>query len=200
MTKPTLLYFDFPGGRGEASRLALHLSGVDWIDDRFSGDWPSKKGTTPFGALPVLTIPGKGELSQSNAILEFVGRGHGLLPSDPFEAARHVAVMNAVEELRAEAGKTGVKDEDEKKALRDAFVAGYLARWAANCEAQVQGPFVGGDELSVADLKLFVALSSYTRGVYDHIPADVFDGYPKLTALLAAVAAHPGVAAWYARG
>ena len=28
-----LTYFDFPGGRGEAARIALHLAGVKWIDD-----------------------------------------------------------------------------------------------------------------------------------------------------------------------
>ena len=74
MSKPILTYFDFAGGRGEASRLALHLAKVEWVDDRFQGDWQQKKPTTPFGGLPTLEIPGKGVLSQSNAILEYIGR------------------------------------------------------------------------------------------------------------------------------
>jgi hypothetical protein len=37
MSAPTLTDFDFPGGRGEASRLAFHVAEADWIDDRFSG-------------------------------------------------------------------------------------------------------------------------------------------------------------------
>ncbi len=197
MTTPTLTYFDFPGGRGEASRLALHIAGVDWVDDRISGNWPSRKPSTPFGGLPLLEIPGRGVLSQSNAILAYLGREHGLLPEDSWEAARHEALMNAVEELRAKAGATARDDEDEKRRAREEFTAGYFQRWAAGVSEQIAGPFVGGDDISVADLKLFVALRAYTRGVYDHIPRDVLEPHPKLTGLIAAVAAHPRVVDWY---
>ena len=34
MTKPKLTYFDAPVSRGEECRLALHLAGVDFEDDR----------------------------------------------------------------------------------------------------------------------------------------------------------------------
>ncbi len=199
MSKPVLTYFDFPGGRGEEARIALHVAGVDFVDDRFRGDWPAKKPTTPFGALPVLEIPGKGLLTQSNAILGFIGRGHDLLPADSWEAARHEAILNVAEELRNETAKTGSKDEDEKRTKREAFTAGYLTSFAKNLEAQIAGPFFGGATLSVADIKLFVVLGAFTKGVYDHVPTDVFASYPKITGLLAAVAAHPRVADWYAR-
>jgi prostaglandin-H2 D-isomerase / glutathione transferase len=198
MSKPILTYFDFPGGRGEAARLAFHVADVAWTDDRFSGDWPEKKATTPFGGLPTLEVPGKGVLSQSNAILGYIGREHGLLPADSFEAARHGAAMNAVEELRAEAATTGRDDAEEKRKAREAFAEGYFQRWAANLSAQIQGPFLGGDTISVADLKIFVAMRSYTKGVYDHIPATILDGFPKITGLIAAVEAHPRVADWHA--
>jgi prostaglandin-H2 D-isomerase / glutathione transferase len=198
MTKPTFTYFDFPGGRGEASRLAFHIAGADWVDDRFSGDWPEKKATTPFGALPTLEVPGKGVISESNAILSYVGREHGLLPADSFEAARHEAVMSAVESLRAEAATTGKDNEDDKRAAREAFASGYFQRWAANMSKQIKGPFVGGNEISVADLKLFVALRSYQNGVYDHIPTNILDAFPRITGLVSAVAAHPRVVNWYA--
>ena len=83
MSKPILTYFDFPGGRGEAARLALHIAGVEFFDDRVQGkEWATRKATTPFGGLPVLEIPGKGVLSQSNAILGYIGRQHGLLPDE----------------------------------------------------------------------------------------------------------------------
>lgn len=198
MSKLVLTYFDFPGGRGEASRLALHVAGADWVDDRFRGDWSQKKPTTPFGGLPTLEVPGRGVLSQSNAILSYIGRAHGLLPADAFEAARHEALMNAVEDLRAEAAKTSRDDEDEKRAAREAFASGYFQRWATQASAQVEGPFVGGSQISVADLKLFVAMGSYTKGTYDFIPANILDPFPKITALMDAVAAHPRVVDWYA--
>jgi glutathione S-transferase len=198
MTTPILTYFDFPGGRGEDARLAFHIAGAEWVDDRFSGSWPDKKPTTPFGALPTLEVPGRGVLAQSNAILGWIGRQHGLLPSDPFEAARHTAVMDAVEELRAEAATTSRDDDDEKRAAREAFASGYFQRWADNISAQIRGPFVGGEQVSVADLKLFVAMRSYTAGVFDHIPTDIVAGFPKITTLMDAVAAHPRVVDWYA--
>lgn len=199
MSKPVLTYFDFPGGRGEAARLAFHISGADWTDDRFSGDWPSKKSSTPFCALPVLNVPGKGEIGQSNAILSYIGREHGLLPADSWETARHEALMCAVEDLRAKVATTSRPDKDEMRKVREDFANGYFQTWAGNVSAQIQGPFVGGEALSVADLKLFVAMRSYTTGVYDHVPATILEPFTKITGLMEAVAAHPRVADWHSR-
>jgi glutathione S-transferase len=198
MSSPILTYFDFPGGRGEAARLAFHVAEVDWVDDRFSGDWKEKKPTTPFGGLPILEVEGKGVISQSNAILGYIGREHGLLPADPWEAARHEALMNAVEDLRATAATTAKDDEDEKRKAREAFASGYFQSWATNASEQIRGPFVAGDEISVADLKLFVAMRSYSKGVYDHIPANILEAFPKIVGLMDAVGAHPRVVEWYA--
>ena len=199
ISTPILTYFDFAGGRGEEARLAFAVAGADWVDDRFRGDWPSKKPTTPFGGLPTLEIPGKGVISQSNAILSYIGREHGLLPADSWEAARHEALMNAIEELRAQVATTAKDDAEEKRVARQAFASGYFQHWASNVTEQIKGPFVGGAQISVADLKLFVAMRSYTKGVYDHIPADILDAFPKITGLMAAVAEHPRVADWHAK-
>jgi glutathione S-transferase len=70
MSKPKLIYFDAPVSRGEECRLALHLAGIDFEDVRVPrGDWQALKPTMPFGSLPVLEIPDKPPLGQSNAIL-----------------------------------------------------------------------------------------------------------------------------------
>ena len=79
MSKPRLVYFDFAGSRGEECRIALHLAGIDFEDVRIQrADWPAMKAGTPFGSLPVLEIPGKPALAQSNAILNFIAAQHGL--------------------------------------------------------------------------------------------------------------------------
>ena len=107
MSKPKLIYFDAPVSRGEEVRLALHIAGVDFHDERIKFDqWPAMKPTTPYGALPVLEMPGKPALAQTNAILVMIGRAHGLHPKDDFVAAQHEAMMNHVEDLRANLGPT----------------------------------------------------------------------------------------------
>lgn len=196
-----LSYFDFPGGRGEDCRLALHISGVDFEDDRVAPkDWPEKKSSTPFGALPVLEIEGEGTVAQSNAILGLIGSQHGLLPKNAFEAAKHIALLNVAEDLRTRVSNSmGLEDQEEQKKLREELADGYLKDWAKRVDEQIQGPFVGGEVISVADLKLFVLMNWLKKGVVDHIPTTCFDDFPRLSALFDAVAAHPKIVAWYER-
>ena len=202
MATTTLTYFDFPASRGEECRLALHLAGVPFTDERLKGpEWQQRKASAPFGALPILTVEGHPPLGQSNAILRLIGRQHGLLPADLWESARHEAIMESVEDLRHRMGPMSrIKDEAEKRRLREEAARDYLPQWAAQIERQLGGgPFVGGEKIGVADLKLFVVLGPYLKGSIDHVPVTVFDGAPKLLALHRAVQQHPGVVAWYAR-
>ena len=201
MTKPTLTYFDIPTSRGEECRLALTIAGVDFTDERLDqAAWQSRKAAAPYGALPVYTEAGRPPLAQSNAILRLIGSQHGLMPSDPWESARHEALMCAVEELRGKLGPTGrIKDPDEKKKAREALAAGFFPEWCAQVERQIHGPFFGGANLSVADLKLFVVMSPLLKGSIDHVPTSTFEPFPKLRAVVDAVKAHPKVVAWYAR-
>jgi prostaglandin-H2 D-isomerase / glutathione transferase len=201
MPKIKLTYFDFAGSRGEECRLALHLAGVDFQDDRLAnGVWPQLKPDTPFGSLPVLEVEGKGRLAQSNAILRYVGTQHGLHPSDPWEAARHDAILAVCEELRGKLGHSlTTKDEDEKKRLREELAKGYLQQWGRSVEQQIgDGPFLAGNKIHVADLKLFIVANWLTKGTLDHIPTDVFADYPKLNRLVDAVRNNADVQRWYA--
>jgi glutathione S-transferase len=57
MNKPKLIYFDAPVSRGEECRLALHLAGIDFEDDRINdAAWPAMKERMPYGAMPVLEL------------------------------------------------------------------------------------------------------------------------------------------------
>lgn len=211
MARYKLTYFDFSGSRGEECRLALHLAGEPFDDDRLPRDeWATRKATTPYGSVPVLTIEGKGELAQSNAILSYLGRAHGLLPTDAYEAARHEACMSAVEEFRAHLNPTSrIADAAEKQAAREAFASGYLRTWSAAVERQISastgaqgvppGPFFGGARISVADLKLYIIMKSIKSGGIDHVPASAFDEFAALSRLYEAVDIHPAVSAWTAR-
>lgn len=202
MTKPKLTYFDAPMSRGEECRLALHVGGVDFEDRRITrDDWMKLKPTTPFGSLPIYELEGRPTLAQANAILVLVGRQTGLHPKDDFEAARHEAMMGHVEDLRANVGPTlRMTDPEEKKKAREALASSFLPTWAAFVEKQIgDGPFFAGAKLHVVDFKLHMVVRWFAGGKVDHIPADIFAAFPKLTRAHDAVRDDARVKSWYAR-
>lgn len=197
-----LTYFDFPGSRGEECRLALHLGGATFEDNRIKGaEWPQHKASMPYGAMPVLDVEGLGRLAHSNAILCFLGRRLGLHPSDEWQAAKHEELMCAAEELRGEVGPTlRISDPEQKQRAREALAEGYLRSWGANVERALgEGPFVGGSKINVADLKLYMIVRWFAGGSVDHVPADIFAAHTKLMRVYEAVKNHPKVVEWYAR-
>lgn len=202
MSQPKLYYFDAPISRGEECRLALHAAGIDFEDVRLAREaWLELKPTTPFGSLPVLEWPGHPALAHSSAILVLIGRLHDLHPSEPFEAARHEALMGHCEDLRATVGPAlRIADEGEKKKAREALATGYLPTWGGFTERQIgDGPFLAGAKLSVADLKIYQVVKWLVSGTVDHIPASIFEPFPKLTRLYEAVRDDARVRSWYAK-
>lgn len=201
MARPKLTYFDAPVSRGEECRLALHLAGIDFEDDRISqAQWPMLKEQTPYGALPVLEWPGQAPFAQTNPILVLIGRRHGLHPVDDCEAARHEAMMQHVEDLRHNVSPTIRMGDAEKKAAREALVAGFLPAWGRAAERNLAGaaPFFAGAAIHVVDLKLHMAVRWFLGGKVDHIPPTIFAAFPKLIGVHDAVRDHPRVRAWYA--
>jgi len=201
MSKPRLTYFDAPASRGEECRLALHLAGVPFEDVRIKRDaWAALKPTTPYGSMPLLDLPGKPTLAHSNAILGYIGRTYDLHPTDAVEAARHEGLMEYVEDLRHKLSPTIRMEAPERQRVREQLAAEYLPTWGANVERQLgDGPFVAGAKLHVVDIKLYIVVRWLTSGIVDHIPATIFDAYPKLMRVHDAVRDHAGVKAWYAR-
>jgi glutathione S-transferase len=201
MSEWKLTYFDAPVSRGEECRLALFLAGIPFEDERLQNpQWKERQASTPFGALPVLTVEGHAPIAQSNAILRLVGSQNGLHPPDAWEAARHEALMGAVEDMRGRLGPTGrIQDPAERKRAREEFAQNYLRDWAAHVEKQIREPFIGGAAIHVADLKLFVAQTPIRKGTMDHVPASILEALPKLTRHYEAVKSYPRVVAWYAR-
>jgi glutathione S-transferase len=201
MTKPRLTYFDQPSSRGEECRLALVLAGVDFEDNRIPRkEWPALKPTTPFGSLPTFELPGKPMVSQSNAILGYIGRTYGLLPTDAWEAMRLESLLCAAEDLRHAISKTfGIEDPAELARRRQELVEGPIKTWAISTERQVVGPFAGGEQISVADVKVFVMMGWLKKGVLDHVPPDVLAPFERLGRLFDSVRQHPKVVEWYGR-
>ncbi|HRY23197.1 MAG: glutathione S-transferase family protein [Geminicoccaceae bacterium] len=202
MAEFKVTYFDMAGSRGEDVRLALVIAGRTFEDIRVDREAFLKlKPELPFGSLPVLEVEGHGVFSQTNAILRLIGRLCDLYPQEPFEAARHDALMDAVEDLRHRIGPTArIQDAAAKKAARQQLATDLIPRWGEGVERLIgQGPFVGGERPGVADIKLYMAHRWLGSGVLDDIPKDVLDHCPKLEAVANGIATHPAVRDWYAK-
>ena len=77
-----LTYFDFEAF-GEPIRLSLRFAGVVFEDRRIkSEDWAAFMPQTPNGTLPMLEID-EMVMTQSLAIVRYIGHKYGLLPTDP---------------------------------------------------------------------------------------------------------------------
>jgi glutathione S-transferase len=195
MEKPKLIYFDAAVSRGEECRLALHLAGIDFDDLRVKqADWPAMKESMPYGALPVLELPGCASLAQSNAILVLIGRRYGLHPADECEAARHEGMMQHVEDLRAAVAPTIRMADSEKKAAREALVAGFLPAWAKWAERNIGTELFFGARHQRRRPQAH-GVRWFLGGKVDFIPAAIFGAYPSSWA-------HDGCApsqmSWYA--
>jgi hypothetical protein len=104
--KLKLFYFDIPG-KGEAIRLACAFAGVPLedvripMDDRKLFEQMKAEGKLTFNQLPALQIEDGTLLTQSAAIMRYIGKISGQYPSDPVAAALVDAVLDAEVDLFA---------------------------------------------------------------------------------------------------
>ena len=203
MPQLKLNYFDFHGGRAEPVRLALHLGGVAFEDNRFTfPEFAAFRTTTPFGQVPTLHVDGV-QVTQSDAILRYAGKLAGLYPSDPLQALLCDEVAYVVEEASVRIGPTFRMSGEEQKAARLALVNGSMPVYLAWLQAQLEahgGEFFADNRLTVADLKVFVDVRGLNSGRLDHVPTDLVERVaPALNAHMQRVASTPGVQAYYAQ-
>jgi prostaglandin-H2 D-isomerase / glutathione transferase len=203
MTKLKLSYFDFDGGRGEPARLALHIGGIPFEDDRISPkDWPQFRDRTPFQALPTLEVDGK-VVAQSNSINRYVGKLAGLYPQDDWQALLCDEVMDAAEDIGTRIGHTIDLPADAKKQAREELASGRITRYLEQLQARLQAAgaeYFADRRLTVADLKIFMLVRWLRSGALDHIPRDLVDRVaPLLVKHFERVANRPEVARYYER-
>jgi len=203
MTQFKLTYFDFDGGRGEPIRIAFHIGGLEFEDVRLkSADFREARETFRFCALPVLEIDGD-QVTQSNAILRYVGKAAGLYPTDDLQALYCDEAMDASEDLDHAVGATFGLKGDEMKRAREAMIEGPVSKFLKGFDGLLTrggGQFFADGRLTVADLKVFVQMSWLGRGVLDHVPADVVERLaPSLAEHRDRIANDPRVVAYYAR-
>ncbi|MDH3849278.1 MAG: glutathione S-transferase N-terminal domain-containing protein, partial [Gammaproteobacteria bacterium] len=127
MTNYKLTYFDFDGGRGEPIRIAFHIAGIDFEDNRLSfREFGEMRGSIRFSSLPILEIDGVA-VSQSNALSRFVGKMAGLYPEDGLQALYCDEAMGALEDLNHYIVPTFGLEGEELKAAREKLTDGWLS-------------------------------------------------------------------------
>jgi glutathione S-transferase len=206
MMSTKLSYFNFPFWRAEPSRIALHIAGIDWTDERPNREMfmaMKQSGTLPFGQLPVLEIQGV-SYGQSNAIARYCGRLANLYPTDALQALRVDELMSAPEDLMIYLGATMRETDPERKLeLRRAFAQERLTPWLVHIENRLllnqESDFAVGDSMTMADLTLWRVIRWLNDGILDGVPKGIADGHLRLQRLVCAVEDHEGVQSWQNR-
>jgi glutathione S-transferase len=195
--------FDVHGGRAEPIRLALHLGGIGFEDNRLAFPaFAEFRKTTPFGQVPTLEVDGV-LVTQCDAMLRYAGKLAGLYPTDPYQALLCDEVSYVVEEASVKMGPTFGMKGDAQKVARLALVNGSMPVYLAWLQQQLLahgGEYFADQRLTIADLKVFVDVRGLNSGRLDHIPVDLVEKVaPALNAHLQRIAQTPAVAAYYAR-
>ena len=210
MTRPTLIYFP-ARGRAEVIRLVLAEAGVDYQEHPVGKGTPpvngrptdfaalKASGDLPFEAVPVWEEPGGFRLAQSLAILNHLGRTHGLGGRTPAEAAQRDQWLGAVEDVRAELRKLASVPQDQRAAARAELRSSTLPRWFGYLDRLLRANrdgtgFTVGEGPTVADLALYYLLEL----VRDNGMGDAVDRYPVLVAFARRIASRPRIAAYLA--
>jgi glutathione S-transferase len=188
-----LRYFSFPG-RAEAIRDALRIGRIDFIDEQLTHEQfgrSRKDGEFPFGGVPVMVIEtdnGSQCVSQSNAILHFAGHLSGLYPSqDPLLALKVDEVLAVSEDIGwLIEPSLDEEDIDRKMSMRRELAEETLPYWLGCLNQRLLDNgatgYLVGDDLTVADLKLFWLVDWLTMGILDGIPTSLVDGHEQLLA------------------
>ncbi len=202
MSKYKLTYFDFDGGRGEPIRIAFHAADIDFEDHRISfEEFGKTRNTMRFTCTPELEIAGV-VVTQSNAMLRYVGKMAGLYPEDDLQALYCDEAMEAVEDLLHQIVRTFGLEGAELKAARENLVNGWLSvfiKGLAEILERGGGEYFADKRLTVADLKVYVQVRSLRSGTLDHVPTDLVDRLaPGLARHAERVGNDPIVAGYYA--
>ncbi len=203
MNRFKLTYFDIDGGRGESIRLALFIGGLEFEDARLTGpEFREARQSFRFHALPVLEIDGQ-PITQSTALVRYVGKLVGLYPADDMQALYCDEAMDAVEDLSHAIGRTYGLQGDALKQARTELVEGRLTTYIKGLDgllARGGGRFFAEGRMTVADLKVFVATRSLAKGVLDHVPTDIVEELaPALAEHRDRITNDPRILAYYAR-
>ncbi|XP_072031613.1 hematopoietic prostaglandin D synthase-like isoform X2 [Amphiura filiformis] len=167
-----LIYF-MSRCRAEPIHMMFHMIGVEYenvaIRDAGGDDFRKIKPLLPFGHVPVLEVDGV-KLTQSKAIIRYLGREFGFYGKTSLEAAQIDCAMDATDDVIFKAGQIYWHPD----------FPGFQV------PADVLENFF--KSITIADM-FFFAACNYSR----FFVKDPFEGFPILAALNDRIIAHPKI-------
>ena len=128
-----------------------------------------------FNSTPELEIDGI-VITQSNSINRYVGKLAGLYPEDDMQALYCDETMDALEDLLHYIVQTFGLEGDALRQAREKLAEGWLSvyvRGLGDLLARGGGEYFADNRLTMADIKVFVQVSSLVSGTLDHVPTDI---------------------------
>ena len=212
MTTLSLTYLPI-AARGFPIRFAFRVAGRPFEDNRLAREaLVSGRGSTgynptafPLGQLPTLSIDGE-LFTESVALSRYAAQGTVLYPTDPLDALRVEEVVAIVDELWSKvpmARHFNLQDPLTLLSARNNFLTAVAPRFLERLSARVGArgtPFVLATGPSLADVWITAFAVQVGSGAYmtpepgpgaGGIPTTLLEGYPALTACVAAFKEHP---------
>jgi len=185
-----LVYFPV---RGRSAHIRYLCADNDLpLEYEAVGDsWPAIKPTTPLGQLPVFK-DGDFELSQSNAIIRYLARKHGLYGNNDREAAIIDMINDQQEDIRVGYLRLIYREYDTGK---EAFINGLSGTLAPLEKVLTKNKggvgFFVGDKISYVDYTVFDILDNLSV-----LAPGCLDSFPNLKAFHGRIANRPKLAAF----
>lgn len=182
-------------------RLTMLLGKQEFEDDRVSFEkWPSLKPKMPLGALPVAEIDGK-QVPQTMALVRYFGKQSGLYPEDAWKSLMVDQVVETVTDMQSAIANTRGAEVDVQREVREKMLAESVPRFWGGAEKMLEdisdGPFVLGDEISIADVCITTTFLFLKVQFLEFIPIDGLNGYPRMEQVFQSVMDLPDVKQWY---
>jgi prostaglandin-H2 D-isomerase / glutathione transferase len=196
-----LVYFDAPG-KAEAIRLAFHIAGIEFTDERLNKvTWAALKPTIgPYAQIPYLEVDDN-RIFQSINIALYAGTITGLTVTDLLEECKMREAMLCCDDLFVTLMPSfSILDMEERVAART-----LLFRDGGSTNTQMKKlellvadkEYVAGNKLTVGDLVLFTCISLMQCGLFDGFPKDCLNAFPKLKKYHHRIASLPVIVAYY---
>ena len=117
----------------------------------------------------------------------------GLYPTDLEEQLLCDEIFEVMQELSSKVPQH--PDAEEKKKLREAFVANTLPKYFTFLANKSKGTYFINGKLTIADLIFYSTMKSIRSGQWDHVDKDIDSQYPELGTLIALLDADEKLAA-----